>query len=106
MLIEVTDDAVKKLLEKTTANKNIHIGIKGSGCNGFSYDFDFLSSQPDLETQFEMNYGKFSIWIDYVAVEYLDGMTLDYQKQGINEGFTFINPNATAYCGCGESFTI
>ena len=53
-----------------------------------------------------MNYGKFSIWIDYVAVEYLDGMTLDYQKQGINEGFTFINPNATAYCGCGESFTI
>ncbi len=106
MIIELSDEAVSKLLEKTTENRNICIGIKGSGCNGFAYDFDYLKKEPNLETSFEMNYGKFSIWVDYVAVEYLDGMTLDYHYEGMNEGFTFINPNAKAYCGCGESFTI
>jgi len=106
MVIELTDEAVEKLLDKTSDNTNVKIGVKSSGCNGFSYDFDYLKGQPDSENSFELNYGKFSIWIDYVAVEYLDGMTLDYQYEGINEGFTFINPNAKAYCGCGESFTI
>ena len=79
MLIELTDEAISKLLEKTTENKNIKIGIKGSGCNGYSYDFDYLKSSPDLESSFELDYGKFSVWIDYTAVEYLDGMTLDFQ---------------------------
>jgi len=106
MVIELTDEAIKKLLDKTTDNKNIKIGVKGSGCNGYSYDFDYLKTKPDLDSSFELNYGKFSIYIDYTAVEYLEGMTLDYQYEGINEGFTFINPNAKAYCGCGESFTI
>ena len=106
MLIELTDEASKKLIDKTTDNNNIKIGVKGSGCNGFSYDFDYLAGEPNLETSFELNYEKFTIWIDYEAVEFLDGMTLDYQYTGINEGFTFINPNAKAYCGCGESFTI
>ena len=106
MLITLTDEASKKLIDKTTDNNNIKIGVKGSGCNGFSYDFDYLAGEPNLETSFELNYEKFTIWIDYEAVEFLDGMTLDYQYTGINEGFTFINPNAKAYCGCGESFTI
>jgi iron-sulfur cluster assembly protein len=106
MVIELTDEAIEKLIDKTTENSNIKIGIKGSGCNGFSYDFNYLKGEPNPELSFELDYGKFSIWIDYVAVEYLDGMTLDYQYEGMNEGFTFINPNAKAYCGCGESFTI
>ena len=105
MVIELTDEAIKKLLEKTSDNKNIKIGVKASGCNGFKYLFDYLNDDPK-EDDIEMNYGKFSIWIDQLSVEYLYGMTLDYQFDGINEGFTFINPNASAYCGCGESFTI
>ena len=106
MLIKLTDEASKKLIDKTTDNKNIKIGVKGTGCNGFSYDFDYLKGEPNPENSFELTYDKFTIWIDYAAVDYLDGMTLDYQYTGINEGFTFINPNAKAYCGCGESFTI
>jgi iron-sulfur cluster assembly protein len=37
---------------------------------------------------------------------YLDGVQVDYQKKGLNEGFEFINPNESARCGCGESFTV
>ena len=36
----------------------------------------------------------------------LDNLTLDFQKQGLNEAFKFLNPQAKAYCGCGESFTV
>ena len=105
MVIDLTDEAIIKLLEKTTDNKNIKIGVEPTGCSGFKYLFDYLNGDP-TEDDIEMNYGKFSIWIDQPSVEYLYGMTLDYQIEGINEGFVFVNPNAKAYCGCGESFTI
>ena len=105
MVIDLTKEAITKLLEKTTENKNIKIGVKTTGCSGFQYLFDYLNGDP-TEDDIEINYGKFSIWIDKPSVEYLYGMTLDYQNDEINEGFIFINPNAKAYCGCGESFTI
>jgi|TARA_R100001443_G_C3281307_1_gene160465 iron-sulfur cluster assembly protein len=107
MIVELTDEALIKLQEKTQQheNPNIRIGVKGSGCNGFAYEFDFLRGEPN-EDDLEVNYGTFSIWTNQASVEYLHGMQLDYQYHGINEGFTFVNPNATAYCGCGESFSI
>ena len=107
MIVELTDEALVKLQEKTQQhnNPNIRIGVKGSGCNGFAYEFDFLRGEPN-EDDLEVNYGTFRIWTNQASVEYLHGMQLDYQYQGINEGFTFVNPNATAYCGCGESFSI
>ena len=105
MVIDLTDEAIKKLLEKTTDNKNIKIGVKPTGCSGYKYLFEYFDNEP-TEFDIEMNYGKFSIWIDQPSVEYLYGMTLDYQIEGLNEGFIFVNPNATGYCGCGESFTI
>ena len=107
MNIELTDEAISKLQEKTTKsnNKNIRIGVTGSGCSGYKYVFDFLEGEPQKE-DIEVDYGTFKLWTDTVSIEYLEGMLLDYQYTGINEGFTFINPNAKAYCGCGESFTI
>ena len=48
----------------------------------------------------------FSILIDPKANEILEGITVDYQKSGLNEGFEFNNPNSKAECGCGESFTV
>ena len=105
MVIDLTDEAITKLLEKTTDNKNIKIGVKPTGCSGYKYLFEYFDNKP-TEFDIEMNYGKFSIWIDQPSVEYLYGMTLDYQIEGLNEGFIFVNPNATGYCGCGESFSL
>ena len=106
-IVDLTDEALIKLQEKTQENdnRNIRIGVKGSGCNGYAYIFDFCKGKED-DLDLEVNYGDFSIWINQASVDYLHGMQLDYQYQGINEGFTFVNPNATAYCGCGESFSI
>jgi iron-sulfur cluster assembly protein len=108
MILELTDEAKSKLHEKTSNadNRDIRIGVRDSGCNGFAYEFDFLKGIPNLDEDLEVDYGTYSIWISKQSVEYLHGMQLDYQHQGINEGFVFINPNATAYCGCGESFSI
>lgn len=107
MNIELTDEAISKLQEKTSKsnNKNIRIGVTGSGCSGYSYVFDFLEGTPQKE-DIEVDYGTFKLYSDELSLSYIDGMCLDYQYTGINEGFTFINPNAKAYCGCGVSFTI
>ena len=78
MLVELTDEAIVKLQEKTSKenNRNIRIGVKGSGCNGYSYVFDFLKGEPD-ELDLEVNYGAFSIWTNQASVSYLHGMQLD-----------------------------
>ncbi len=107
MIIELTDEAIIKLQEKTSKakNPNIRIGVTGSGCSGYAYVFDFLQGEPTVD-DLEVDYGTFKLWTNEESVPFLQGMQLDYQYHGINEGFTFINPNASAYCGCGESFTI
>ena len=51
-------------------------------------------------------YKHFSIIIDRKVQDLLQGMIVDYQVKGLNEGFEFINPQEKARCGCGESFTI
>jgi iron-sulfur cluster assembly protein len=47
-----------------------------------------------------------TVYVDTKDLAYLDGMTLDWKREGLNEGFDFVNPNETARCGCGESFKI
>ena len=59
-------------------------------------------NEEDIHNEYE----GFSILIDPKANEILEGITVDYQKNGLNEGFEFINPLEKARCGCGESFTI
>ena len=51
----------------------------------------------------ELDYGKFRVLINKISVPYLVGMTLDYQKEGLNEVFKFINPKEQSSCGCGVS---
>jgi iron-sulfur cluster assembly protein len=47
-----------------------------------------------------------TVWINGKDLPYVNGLTMDYKRQGLNEGFEFINPNETARCGCGESFKV
>ena len=106
MIVELTDEAIVKLQEKTDSNSNKNIRIGVTGVVVVDTRMNLIFTRTPEEDDYELNYGKFSLWINQPSIAYLDGMTLDYQYQGINEGFTFINPNAKAYCGCGESFTI
>ena len=103
-MIEITNEAITKILEKQ-AKENfdaIRLGITGGGCAGFEYIFDSCNDIID-DTLIRLDYGKFAVIIDKISIPYLVGMTLDYQKEGLNEVFKFINPKETSSCGCGIS---
>ena len=102
-LIELTDEAIVKLLEKQEKEqfKYIRLGITGGGCAGFEYIFDSVHSHSDDDIV--IDFGKLKFVVDKVSVPYINGMTLDYVYEGLNEVFKFRNPKEKDSCGCGVS---
>ena len=82
----------------------IQIGVKKAGCSGYEYFFDFVDSIDSKNIVFEKNGCK--IYVDKTSFDFLKGSLVDYSEDGLNKGIKFVNPNAKAVCGCGESFTI
>ena len=113
MVIQATSKAiaeVKRLQEKRAAEgkaaQGLRIGIRGGGCTGFSYLFEWADEPPrSTDKVFEFTDGV-RIFVDPKSLTYLDGMEMDFVKEGLNEGFKFTNPNQKGECGCGESFTV
>ena len=103
-MIEITNEAITKILEKQGKEgfEAIRLGITGGGCAGFEYIFDSCNDITE-DTLIRLDYGKFAVIIDKISVPYLVGMTLDYRKEGLNEVFKFLNPKETSSCGCGVS---
>ena len=103
-MIEITNEAITKILEKQAKEgfDAIRLGITGGGCAGFEYVFDKCNDIPSKE-DVRLDYGKFGVVINKISIPYLVGMTLDYQKEGLNEIFKFINPKEQSSCGCGVS---
>lgn len=97
-MIELTDIAITKLIERNV--QNVRLGITGGGCAGYEYIFAEDNIKDGDEV---LDYGKFNLLIDRMSQPYLSGMTLDYVKEGINEFFKFLNPNEQSSCGCGVS---
>lgn len=106
MIITLTNSAIDKFteqLEQRGKGIGIIIGVKKTGCSGYAYTLEFA----DLPIQgFHKHYDNFTLFVDPLAESFLDGVTVDYVKQGLNERFEFINPQEKARCGCGESFTV
>lgn len=107
--INITDLAVDKiraqLKSRGTPNGYLRLGIKGGGCSGFSYSIQFEDNEPrDKDLVFE--FSGVRVIIDKKSILYLNGMTLDWEKNLMGYGFKFINPNETSKCGCGISFSI
>jgi len=103
--IELTDSAISQLLERTEDKgvSEIRLGITGGGCGGYEYIFDYNTTNDPSDQV--LDFGKFTIHIDTLSLPYLNNLVLDYVKKGINEEFTFENPNVQATCGCGVSMT-
>ena len=91
-------------LESRGKGIGIKIGVRKAGCSGYEYFFDYIDSFEDDGVVFEKNGCK--IFVDNSSLDFLKGSLVDYQKDGLNQGIKFLNPNAKAVCGCGESFTI
>ena len=108
-MITVTDKASKKIkqnLEKRGKGVGIRIGVKTTGCSGLAYVLEYVDKY-DYEIGVT-NYAQadFVVLIDAKSLVYLNGLTMDWVRNGLNEGFDFINPNEKDRCGCGESFRI
>jgi iron-sulfur cluster assembly protein len=107
MALALTENAnkhVKKLME----DQNLHgvflrMGVKGGGCSGLSYSLEFDSELGPHDKKFEVD--GVQIVCDAKSYLYLNGVTLDYVTEGLQGGFTFINPQAKSSCGCGTSFS-
>ena len=106
MSITVSDTAAlhaKTFLENRGSGLGLRFGVKTTGCSGLAYVLEFVDDVQEDDTVFEDNGVK--IIIDGKSLAYLDGTHLDFAKEGLNEGFQFTNPNSSAECGCGLSFT-
>jgi len=106
-MITVTDLAYEKALNSIKSRDNtlgLRVGVRTAGCSGLAYVLEFVEEIDEHDEVFEIKDVK--IVIDKKSLVYLDGLEMDWKKQGLNEGFEFNNPNANGECGCGESFTV
>lgn len=98
---------VKRLRDKRTAEGKtalgLRIGIRGGGCTGFSYLFEWADEPPrDNDRVFEFSDGV-RLFVDPKSLVYLNGTELDFVTNMMGHGFKFQNPNVKGSCGCGES---
>jgi iron-sulfur cluster assembly protein len=109
-MITVTDVAAEKIkaqIEKRGHGLGIKIGVRTTGCSGLAYTLEFVDQEQGRERCIEHHdTNGVNIYLDPLHRSYLYGITLDYQKKGLNEGFEFINPLEKDRCGCGQSFRI
>jgi iron-sulfur cluster assembly protein len=105
--LNFSDKAINHFLSSLQSRgkgAGIQIGVKKAGCSGYEYFFDFVDSIDTKNIVFEKNGCK--IYVDKTSFNFLKGSLVDYSEDGLNKGIKFVNPNAKAVCGCGESFTI
>jgi len=106
-MITATDKAVSKIkqqIDKRGKGIGIRVGIKTTGCSGLAYTLEYVDSKIPDDLEFDCDGCK--IYVDPKSCPYVQGMTIDYIRNGLNEGFEFKNPNERDRCGCGESFRV
>lgn len=104
----VTENAAKRIAYLTTLeeNKNVRlrIAVLGGGCSGFQYNFDFdAACNPDDKI---FTTDGVEVLVDETSLELLRNSVLDYVETLGSAAFVVKNPNATAKCGCGNSFAV
>jgi iron-sulfur cluster assembly protein len=108
-MITVTELASKKIkqnLEKRGKGVGIRISVKTTGCSGLAYVLEYVDK---LEYEVGVtNYAQpnFAVLVSAKDEPYLNGLVMDWVRNGLNEGFDFTNPNERDRCGCGESFRV
>lgn len=105
--VTMTDRAatrIRKVLDTEPAGSMLRVSVNGGGCSGFQYGFSFdRERQPD-DLVLEKNGA--TVLIDSVSLPFMEGSVLDFVDDLIGQAFKIQNPNATASCGCGTSFSV
>ncbi len=107
MAISLTESAatrVRSYLDAREAGVGLRLGVKATGCSGYSYIINYADEIGESDVVFEDKGVK--VIVDREALSLIDGTEVDFVKKGLNEAFSFRNPNVTGECGCGESFNV
>ena len=88
-----------------TQAKYLRLGVKESGCNGYMYMLDFLEAPEANDACFDFG-ENVRVCVDAEVLNMVEGTEVDMLTEGLNSALVFKNPNATSYCGCGESFAV
>jgi iron-sulfur cluster assembly protein len=105
-MINLTDAAISKI-QSQLINKNflgIRIKVRPYGCTGMAYILEFADKINIDDSVIDINDVK--IIIDDNSSVFLNNTIVDYEVNGLNEGFSFKNPDEKARCGCGKSFSV
>ena len=96
-------DRVQRYLVESPDAIGLRFGVTRTGCSGWQYKAGLTREQGAGDTVFEQEGVR--IYVDAASLPMVDGTQIDLIKQRLGEQFVFRNPNASAECGCGESFT-
>lgn len=106
-MISITELAAAKVqsqLKRRGKGLGIRVGVKTTGCSGLAYVLEYVDTIVTTDQIFESN--AVNIYIDPKSLAYIQGVEIDWVRNGLNEGFDFRNPNERDRCGCGESFRV
>jgi len=107
-MITLTETAAQHV-QRQIAHANgvgIMFGARSGGCTGFSYTIEVAQQPPVTRDWICYESHGIRIWVNGADMPVVDGTTIDWQRQGLNERMVFINGRETARCGCGESFAV
>ncbi len=107
MAISLTPSAAERVqhyLVKRGKGVGLRLGVTQTGCSGYSYVINYADEIDASDVVFEDKGVK--VIVDPDALPLIDGTEVDFVKNGLNEAFSFRNPNISGECGCGESFNV
>ncbi|KAF1702337.1 HesB/IscA family protein [Pseudoxanthomonas kaohsiungensis] len=102
-LTPVALDRVQRFLQRDPTALGLRFGVERTGCSGWGHVADLARDRREGDAVFEQDGVR--IFVDAQSLPLVDGTRIDFTRQGLSETFVFDNPNASAECGCGESFT-
>jgi iron-sulfur cluster assembly accessory protein len=95
---------IAKILSGEPGGTALRVTVSGGGCSGFQYGFDFDQTRAPDDLVIERDGA--TVLIDTISLPYMGGSEIDFVDDLIGQAFKINNPNATASCGCGTSFSI
>ena len=105
--VELTGRAARRIndiMAAEPAGSMLRISVNGGGCSGFQYAFDVDQTRQDDDVVVEKDGAR--VLVDPISLQYMDGSVIDFVDDLIGQSFKIKNPQATASCGCGTSFSL